>query len=66
VRPDTREKVRLVFYIWVVIFAVVGAQMGWVLRPFVGNPYGPFTWFRERNSNFFEGVLNALVRLFHS
>ena len=65
-RPDSREKVRLVFYIWVVTFAIVGSQMGWVLRPFVGHPDAGFTWFRPRNSNFFEGVINAITRLFHS
>jgi hypothetical protein len=55
---------RLVFNCWVILFAVVGAQMGWVLRPFVGNPSLPFEWFRERQSNFFEAVLNTLSALF--
>jgi hypothetical protein len=54
---------RLVFSCWVVVFALVGAQMGWVLRPFVGNPNLPFTWFRERHSNFFEAVLRTLGAL---
>jgi hypothetical protein len=54
---------RLVFGCWVVVFALVGAQMGWVLRPFVGNPDLPFSWFRERQSNFFEAVLNAIRAL---
>ncbi|MBA3482628.1 MAG: hypothetical protein H0T51_12515 [Pirellulales bacterium] len=51
---------RTVFRCWVVLFALVGAQMGWVLRPFIGSPQLPFTWFRERHSNFFAGVLRAL------
>jgi hypothetical protein len=51
---------RTVFRCWVVLFALVGAQMGWVLRPFIGSPELPFTWFRERNSNFFAGVFRAL------
>jgi hypothetical protein len=55
---------RLVFNCWVILFAVVGAQMGWVLRPFVGNPNLPFTWFRERGSNFFEAVWKTLSALF--
>ena len=46
------------------LFGVVGAQMGWVLRPFLGNPNVPFTWFRERESNFFEAVFQALKSLF--
>jgi hypothetical protein len=55
---------RAVFGCWMVVFALVGAQMGWVLRPFIGNPNSPFTWFRERKSNFFEAVLNAIEALF--
>ena len=55
---------RSVFACWMVVFAVVGAQMGWVLRPFIGHPGLPFEWFRERKSNFFEAVLNALQGLF--
>ncbi len=62
-----REKgphVRAVFRCWIVIFALVGGQMSWVLRPFIGNPGQPFTWFRERQSNFFEAVLRHLASLF--
>jgi hypothetical protein len=55
---------RLVFRCWVILFAVVGAQMGWVMRPFVGAPDVPFAWFRERGSNFIEAVLGALAALF--
>jgi hypothetical protein len=54
---------RLVFGCWVVVFAVVGAQMGWVLRPFIGSPTQAFEWFRVRESNFFEAVLHALGSL---
>ena len=56
--------VRTVFNIWVIVFGLVGAQMGWVLRPFVGNPNLEFTWFRSRTSNFFQGVWRALADLF--
>jgi len=54
---------RLVFRCWVVLFALVGAQTGWVLRPFIGSPAMPFTWFRERQSNFFAAVIKALGNL---
>jgi hypothetical protein len=54
------EQVKVVFRVWVVVFGLVGAQMGWVLRPFIGNPTLPFTWFRTRESNFFMAVLQAL------
>jgi hypothetical protein len=54
---------RLVFGCWVVVFAIVGAQMGWVLRPFVGSPNLPFSWLRARQSNFFEAVLDSIRAL---
>jgi len=56
--------VKTVFRCWVVLFGLVGAQMGWVLRPFVGNPEMPFTWFRPRQANVFQGILTALSNLF--
>lgn len=57
------QHTRLVFGCWVFVFALVGAQMGWVLRPFIGSPGTPFTLFRERQSNFFEAVLKSLGAL---
>ncbi len=54
---------RTVFRVWIVLFGLVGAQMGWVLRPFIGSPDLPFTWFRERHSNFFAAVLGSLRKL---
>ena len=53
--------VRKVFICWIVVFGLVGAQMGWVLRPFIGAPSQPFSWLRARHSNFFEAVFNALT-----
>jgi hypothetical protein len=32
---------------WLGAYAFVGVQMGWVLRPFVGDPRMPVTFFRE-------------------
>ena len=66
-RPDGRavsQQVKTVVRCWVVVFALVGAQMGWVLRPFVGDPNVSFQWFRARESNFFQAVLNTLASLF--
>jgi hypothetical protein len=56
-------RVKAVFVCWLIVFGVVGAQMSWVLRPFVGAPEQPFTWFRTRESSFFESVLRTLQRL---
>jgi len=57
------RSVRLVFFCWVVIYSLVGAQMSWILRPFIGSPASPFEWFRERDSNFFEAVAGTLGTL---
>ncbi len=56
--------VKMVFRCWVIVFSLVGAQMGWVLRPFIGTPDQPFQWFRQRESNFFESIWHTLVQLF--
>ena len=57
--PVLGKHVKTVFNLWVIVFALVGSQMGWVLRPFIGNPDMPFTWFRGRESNFFQAVLHT-------
>jgi hypothetical protein len=55
--------VRMVFAIWVIVFGLIGAQMGWVLRPFIGAPNAPVTFFRPREGNFFEAVANRIADL---
>ncbi len=57
------DHVKTVFRLWVVVFGLVVAQMGWVLRPFIGNPDLEFTWFRARESNFFMAILQAISHL---
>jgi hypothetical protein len=54
---------RTVFDCWMIVFGLVGAQMSWVLRPFIGSPDIPFEWLRPRGSNFFEAVWHALRSL---
>jgi hypothetical protein len=56
--------VKAVFRIWIIIFGLVGAQMGWILRPFVGDPSLPFRLFRPRTSNFFIDVMHKIKDLF--
>ena len=64
----TAGSVKLIFRIWVVVFSLVGAQMSWVLRPFVGSygtaeGGGEFVWFRPRGGNFFERVWDVVLTL---
>jgi hypothetical protein len=62
-RPAPARASASIFRIWLVIYAVVGAQMGWILRPFIGNPEEPFAWFRAPDSNFFAAFAGVLKRL---
>jgi hypothetical protein len=55
--------VKTVFRCWAIVFGLVGAQMAWVLRPFIGSADQPFAWFRPRESNFFENVVVTVQRL---
>jgi hypothetical protein len=38
---------RVMVRVWLAMYAFVGIQMGWVLRPFIGQPGRPVTFFRE-------------------
>lgn len=62
--PVLGPHVKKVFAVWMLVFGLVGAQMAWVLRPFIGNPDQPFTWFRQRESSFFQAVWSAVQNLF--
>jgi hypothetical protein len=53
-----------VLVIWLIVYALVGAQMGWVLRPFIGDPAQPFHFFRAREANIFIDVVRSLGELF--
>lgn len=65
-RSAQAATVARVFKIWVVVFSLVGAQMGWVLRPFIGDPEKPFSFFRPRESNFFEALGHTILHLLGS
>ena len=58
-----RGNVRGVFRVWVLVFGLVGSQMAWVLRPFIGSPDRPFTWFRPVGGSFFEAVVESARHL---
>jgi hypothetical protein len=60
--PD-RAVIR-VFALWIIAFALVGMQMSWVLRPFIGSPESDFTWFRPRQDSFLEAVAKSIRALF--
>lgn len=54
---------RRTLVLWTILYAFVGIQMGWTLRPFIGNP-GTFpTFFRDEPfSNAYVVVLKLLTK----
>jgi hypothetical protein len=64
--PAPLDTARVIFRIWVIVFSLVGAQMGWVLRPWLGAPGRQFEWIRPREQNIFVGIVNKIVELFRS
>jgi hypothetical protein len=56
---DEQPRHRLMIRIWLGLYAFVGTQMGWMLRPFVGAPDVAVTFFRD------EPFSNAYVAIAH-
>ncbi len=50
----------LVLYLWIMLYAFVGSQMAWTLRPFVGYPGARFELIREIGGNFYANVFMSL------
>lgn len=45
---------------WLVLYAFVGTQLAWTLRPFFGRPGTSFVLFRELDGNFYLSVFQAI------
>ena len=55
---------KLLLKVWIVIYAVVGMQLGWRLRPFIGSPGSPFEIIRsQKDGNFYISVWQSLIHL---
>ncbi|WP_028927601.1 hypothetical protein [Pseudonocardia acaciae] len=47
--------------VWGLVFALVGTQLSWTLRPFVGSPEEPFQLFRAINGNFYVDLIRTVL-----
>ncbi|MCF2150944.1 actin-binding WH2 domain-containing protein [Desmonostoc muscorum LEGE 12446] len=56
----TRQKI---LQFWLFLYAFVGSQLGWTLRPFFGTPGSAFELFREREGNFYLSVIKSISYL---
>jgi hypothetical protein len=59
IKKDPRH--RWLLRVWIVLYAFVGIQMGWNLRPFIGSPDEPVRFFRE---GAWENAYLAVGRMF--
>lgn len=58
---ETNPKHRWMLRVWLAIYVFVAIQMGWVLRPFIGDPLAPVQFFREGSwSNAYEVVIQMI------
>lgn len=48
---------------WLLTYAIVGTQMAWILRPFIGAPGSSFAIFRAQESNFYVNVIETIGKL---
>ena len=58
---DTRRKL---LRAWLFLYAFVGTQLAWTLRPFFGAPGQPFELFRQMEGNFYLSVMQAIGEIF--
>ena len=59
-KEGTRKMRSLVLYVWIVLYAFVGSQMAWTLRPFIGYPDARFELIRELGGNFYGNILISM------
>jgi len=49
-----------VLRLWIVVYAFVGSQMAWTLRPFIGAPSIQFELFRQLGGNFYSNIVASV------
>ncbi|MBL8816304.1 MAG: hypothetical protein JNL58_09755 [Planctomyces sp.] len=55
---------RLFLKLWLLLFAFVGTQLAWTLRPFFGAPDLPFEFVREIGGNFYTDIFRSVGHMF--
>ncbi len=58
-----RDVADAIIRVWVLICGVVGLQMAWLLRPFIGSPDLAFQLFRPKEGNVFQSLVGTAGRL---
>jgi len=59
------QKTRMsVLRFWLILYAFVGTQLAWTLRPFFGSPNTTFELFRQMQGNFYLDIFTAFGEIF--
>ncbi len=63
VEPEqAKQGVSTIMQFWLVTYGLVGTQMAWIMRPFIGSPK-PFSFFRALESNFYLDLFHVIRQL---
>lgn len=57
------RKAMTIMRAWALLFAFVGVQMAWNLRPFLGDRGEPFQLFRRYEGNFYAAIIYSVQKL---
>lgn len=49
-----------VLRLWILVYAFVGSQMAWTLRPYIGFPGTPFELIRQLGGNFYTDIFASI------
>ena len=61
-RSGARARLNLM-RVWIVLYAFVGSQLAWTLRPFFGARTLPFELFRDLGGNFYANITASIGEL---
>ncbi len=61
---EGKETRMSILQFWLILYAFVGTQLAWTLRPFFGNPGTQFVLFREMEGNFYLSLMQAIGQVF--
>lgn len=54
-----------ILFFWLILYAFVGTQLAWTLRPFFGSPEMQFELVRKLGGNFYVDIVKSIARMFN-
>jgi hypothetical protein len=61
--PTGARRPLAAFAAWAIVFAMVGAEFGWRIRPLVGWREEPFRWYRTDGMTLWEGIRSEIQNI---